>query len=142
MAGRPFKLLSDQPPPLHGGSSLKYQFEKAVASSGLDFDPASLDGKDWGALDLFRQFLFYQTHLSQPNTLARFRGMIQDMLGNEFYVGAFKDDGDVWITSKFIDVCFIAFLLKVSSALFFNYNTSLGPPFRVLVDTNFINFSI
>ncbi|KAL0004028.1 hypothetical protein SO802_011589 [Lithocarpus litseifolius] len=65
MAGRPFKLLFDQPPPLHGGSSLKYQFEKAVASSGLDFDPASLDGKDWGALDLFRQFLFYQTHLSQ-----------------------------------------------------------------------------
>ncbi|KAF3959568.1 hypothetical protein CMV_015632 [Castanea mollissima] len=31
---------------------------------------------------------------------------------------------------------------KVSSALFFNYNTSLGPPYRVLVDTNFINFSI
>ncbi|KAB1219597.1 rRNA-processing protein FCF1 [Morella rubra] len=31
---------------------------------------------------------------------------------------------------------------KVSSALFFNYNTSLGPPYRVLIDTNFINFSI
>ncbi|KAF9614548.1 hypothetical protein IFM89_019295 [Coptis chinensis] len=30
----------------------------------------------------------------------------------------------------------------VSSALFFNYNTALGPPYRVLVDTNFINFSI
>lgn len=26
--------------------------------------------------------------------------------------------------------------------MFFQYNTSLGPPFRVLVDTNFINFSI
>lgn len=26
----------------------------------------------------------------QPNTLVRFRGMIQDMLGNEFYVGAYK----------------------------------------------------
>jgi len=29
-----------------------------------------------------------------------------------------------------------------SSALFFKYNTQLGPPYRVLVDTNFINFSI
>ncbi|KAL0642575.1 hypothetical protein Bca4012_040865 [Brassica carinata] len=27
----------------------------------------------------------------QPNTLVRFRGMIQDMLGNEFYAGAYKD---------------------------------------------------
>jgi len=31
---------------------------------------------------------------------------------------------------------------KVSSALFFKYNTQLGPPYHVLVDTNFINFSI
>ncbi|CAN6483306.1 unnamed protein product [Victoria cruziana] len=30
----------------------------------------------------------------------------------------------------------------VSSALYFTYNTALGPPYRVLVDTNFINFSI
>jgi len=29
-----------------------------------------------------------------------------------------------------------------SSALFFQYNTQLGPPFHILVDTNFINFSI
>ncbi|KAK7324816.1 hypothetical protein VNO77_28674 [Canavalia gladiata] len=29
-----------------------------------------------------------------------------------------------------------------SAALFFQYNTALGPPYRVLVDTNFINFSI
>merc|ERR1712029_680186 len=29
-----------------------------------------------------------------------------------------------------------------SSALFFQYNTGLGPPFHVLIDTNFINFSI
>ncbi|KAH1196104.1 rRNA-processing protein FCF1 [Glycine max] len=29
-----------------------------------------------------------------------------------------------------------------SSALFFQYNTALGPPYRILVDTNFINFSI
>lgn len=31
---------------------------------------------------------------------------------------------------------------QMSSALFFQYNTQLGPPFHVLVDTNFINFSI
>jgi len=28
------------------------------------------------------------------------------------------------------------------SSMFFTYNTNLGPPFHVLVDTNFINFSI
>ena len=26
--------------------------------------------------------------------------------------------------------------------MFFQYNTQLGPPYHVLVDTNFINFSI
>ncbi|CAA2998100.1 rRNA-processing FCF1 homolog [Olea europaea subsp. europaea] len=31
---------------------------------------------------------------------------------------------------------------QVSSALYFKHNTALGPPYRVLVDTNFINFSI
>jgi len=29
-----------------------------------------------------------------------------------------------------------------STAMFFNYNNQLGPPFRILCDTNFINFSI
>ncbi|XP_012521778.1 rRNA-processing protein FCF1 homolog [Monomorium pharaonis] len=29
-----------------------------------------------------------------------------------------------------------------SSALFFQYNMQLGPPYHVLIDTNFINFSI
>ena len=29
-----------------------------------------------------------------------------------------------------------------SSALFFRYNTQLGPPYHILLDTNFINFSI
>ena len=28
------------------------------------------------------------------------------------------------------------------TALFFRYNTQLGPPYQVLIDTNFINFSI
>uniref|UniRef100_A0A1B6KQ35 rRNA-processing protein FCF1 homolog n=2 Tax=Graphocephala atropunctata TaxID=36148 RepID=A0A1B6KQ35_9HEMI len=31
---------------------------------------------------------------------------------------------------------------QVSSALFFQYNTQLGPPYHVLIDTNFVNFSI
>lgn len=31
---------------------------------------------------------------------------------------------------------------QVASSLFFRYNTSLGPPYHVIVDTNFINFSI
>lgn len=31
---------------------------------------------------------------------------------------------------------------QVPSCLFFQYNTNLGPPYHVLVDTNFINFSI
>ncbi|GMY08375.1 mini-chromosome maintenance complex-binding protein [Fagus crenata] len=94
--------------------AVRSTFEKAVSSSG--FNPASLNGKDWGALDLFHQFLFDQANLSQvpilngetikwvqPNTLVRFRGMIQDMLGNEFYVGVYKD-GSVWRTNKFMDV--------------------------------------
>nr|CAH0111509.1 unnamed protein product [Daphnia galeata] len=29
-----------------------------------------------------------------------------------------------------------------SSALFFQYNTQLGPPYHILMDTNFINFSV
>ncbi|CAG8611319.1 5098_t:CDS:2, partial [Diversispora eburnea] len=33
-------------------------------------------------------------------------------------------------------------LPQVASSLFFRYNTALGPPYHVLVDTNFINFSI
>lgn len=31
---------------------------------------------------------------------------------------------------------------KYSSALFFKYNTQLGPPYYVLIDTNFVNFAI
>lgn len=43
--------------------AVRSTFEKAVSSSG--FNPASLNGKDWGALDLFHQFLFDQANLSQ-----------------------------------------------------------------------------
>ncbi|TKY73940.1 Mini-chromosome maintenance complex-binding protein [Spatholobus suberectus] len=93
--------------------AVRSTFDTAIASGS---DPSSLDGRDWGALPLFRRFLFDQSRLSEvpvltpatirlvkPNTLVRFRGMIQDMLGNEFYVGAYKD-GSVWRTNKFMDV--------------------------------------
>lgn len=33
-------------------------------------------------------------------------------------------------------------ITQAPTALFFSYNTQLGPPYHVLVDTNFINFSI
>jgi U3 small nucleolar RNA-associated protein 24 len=31
---------------------------------------------------------------------------------------------------------------QVASSLFFKYNAALGPPYHILMDTNFINFSI
>ncbi|XP_012840012.1 PREDICTED: mini-chromosome maintenance complex-binding protein [Erythranthe guttata] len=106
MVGLPYDCLAN---PL---GAVRLTFEKAV---GAGSDPAALDGKDWGTADLFRQFLFDDGALSQvpilnpstikrvqPNTLVRFRGMIQDMLGNEFYVGAYKD-GCKWRTNKFAD---------------------------------------
>jgi U3 small nucleolar RNA-associated protein 24 len=31
---------------------------------------------------------------------------------------------------------------KEPSSMFFMHNTALGPPYRILLDTNFINFSI
>lgn len=31
---------------------------------------------------------------------------------------------------------------QANTALFFQYNEQLGPPYHILVDTNFINFSI
>ncbi|KAL0359119.1 UNVERIFIED_CONTAM: Mini-chromosome maintenance complex-binding protein [Sesamum angustifolium] len=106
MVGLPYDCLAN---PL---GAVRLTFEKAVASGS---DPATLDGKDWGAAELFRLFLFDDGGLSQvpmlnqstikwvqPNTLVRFRGMIQDMLGNEYYVGAYKD-GDMWRTNKFAD---------------------------------------
>ncbi|KAA8539502.1 hypothetical protein F0562_026194 [Nyssa sinensis] len=107
MVGLPYDCLVN---PL---GAVRLTFEKAVASGS---DRVTFDGRDWGAIDLFREFLFENGGLSQvpilnsaniqwtqPNTLVRFRGMIQDMLGNEFYVGAYKD-GAIWRTNKFTDV--------------------------------------
>ncbi|XP_072984466.1 mini-chromosome maintenance complex-binding protein [Typha latifolia] len=110
MVGLPYDFLAN---PL---GAVRLSFEKAVASSPVDADPvATFRGKDWGAVDLFRDFLFEDGGLSevpvldasslrwiQPNTLVRFRGMVQDMLGNEYYLGAFKD-GSTWRTNKFTD---------------------------------------
>ncbi|XAR66020.1 hypothetical protein NMG60_11012059 [Bertholletia excelsa] len=107
MVGLPYDCLAN---PL---GAVRLTFDKAVASGS---DLATFDGVDWGAVDLFRQFLFDDGGLSQvpivngenirwiqPNALVRFRGMIQDMPGNEFYVGAYKD-GATWRTNKFTDV--------------------------------------
>ncbi|KMT18905.1 hypothetical protein BVRB_2g030060 [Beta vulgaris subsp. vulgaris] len=107
MVGLPYDCLAN---PL---GAVRLTFDKAV-SSGLN--PSTSDGSDWGAVDLFRQFLFDDSGISQvpilnatsvkyiqPNTLVRFRGMIQDMLGNEFYAGVYKD-GSTWRTNKYSDV--------------------------------------
>ena len=40
------------------------------------------------------------------------------------------------------NLSFFFYSTQTSSALFFQYNTQLGPPYHVIVDTNFINFSI
>ncbi|XP_023553593.1 mini-chromosome maintenance complex-binding protein-like [Cucurbita pepo subsp. pepo] len=106
MVGLPYDFLVN---PL---GAVRSTFDQAISSGS---NPASFDGKDWGALDPFRHFLFDQDGLSkvpilnassvkwvQPNCLVRFKGMIQDMLGNEFYVGAYKD-GSTWKTTKFTD---------------------------------------
>ncbi|XP_076908974.1 mini-chromosome maintenance complex-binding protein-like [Bidens hawaiensis] len=107
MVGRPYDCLAN---PL---GAVRFTFDKAVSSGS---DPASFDRNDWGVADLFREFLFDNDGLTQvpmltpstikwiqPNSLVRFRGMIQDMLGNEFYVGAYKNN-DTWNTNKFTDV--------------------------------------
>ncbi|XP_008782636.2 mini-chromosome maintenance complex-binding protein [Phoenix dactylifera] len=110
MVGLPYDFLAN---PL---GAVRLSFEKAVAEAPPNVDPpAAFRGKDWGVLDLFRDFLFEQGGLSQvpvldastirwiqPNTLVRVRGMVQDMLGNEFYIGAYKD-GSIWRTNKFTD---------------------------------------
>lgn len=58
MVGLPYDCLAN---PL---GAVRLTFEKAVASGS---DPEALDGRDWGAADLFRQFLFDEGGLSQVN---------------------------------------------------------------------------
>ncbi|KAG8473879.1 hypothetical protein CXB51_035974 [Gossypium anomalum] len=112
MGGPPYDCLVN---PL---GAVRLTFEKAIGSESEipPIHPSAFNGKDWGALELFRHFLFQESGLSQvpilnpktlrwvqPNSLVRYRGMIQDMLGNEFYAGAYKD-GNLWRTNKFMDV--------------------------------------
>ncbi|WVZ19890.1 hypothetical protein V8G54_007212 [Vigna mungo] len=107
MVGPQYDFLSN---PL---GAVRSTFDTAIAAGT---DPSSFEGRDWGAISLFRRFLFDQSGISQvplltptsirflrPHTLVLYRGMIQDMPGNEFYVGAYKD-GSVWRTNKFMDV--------------------------------------
>lgn len=52
--------------------AVRLAFEKAVASSPPDADlAAAFRGKDWGAVDLFRDFLFEQGGLSQVSLWKR-----------------------------------------------------------------------
>ncbi|KAL8148561.1 mini-chromosome maintenance complex-binding protein isoform X2 [Apium graveolens] len=113
MVGREYDLVGN---PL---GAVRSTFEKAIEAGGSNPEPSFLiDGKDWGATQLFHQFLLDQPsalsqipildrtslpHL-QPNTLVRYRGMVQDMLGNEFYVGVHKNGEGSWTTNKFTDV--------------------------------------
>ncbi|KAK8651463.1 hypothetical protein V6N13_141064 [Hibiscus sabdariffa] len=111
MGGPPYDCMAN---PL---GAVRLTFEKAIGlGSETVTHPSAFEGKDWGALELFRHFLFQESGLSkvpilnpktlrwvQHNSLVRYRGMIQDMLGNEFYVGAYRDDGSSWRTNKFTD---------------------------------------
>ena len=56
MVGLPYDCLAN---PL---GAVRLTFEQAVASG---IDPATFDGKDWGATDLFRDFLYEDDGLSQ-----------------------------------------------------------------------------
>lgn len=56
MVGLPYDFLAN---PL---GAIRLTFEKAVASG---FDPTISESTDWGAADLFREFLFDQDGLSQ-----------------------------------------------------------------------------
>ena len=54
--------------------AVRSTFEKAIASGS---DPASLNGNDWGAVHLFRQFLFDHNGLSQVNHTPLFPTLIE-----------------------------------------------------------------
>lgn len=93
--------------------AVRFMFDKAVSAGA---DPSKLGRGDWGATELFHKFIFQdggllrvpeinsvQLDSIQPNSLVRFRGMVQDMFETEFYVGAFKD-GSSWRTNKYADI--------------------------------------
>ncbi|XP_026412288.1 mini-chromosome maintenance complex-binding protein-like [Papaver somniferum] len=107
MGGIPFDCLAN---PL---GAVRITFERSISSGS---DPKTFNSKDWGAIEVLKECLFDQNGISQvpildsstigrikPNSLVRFRGMVQDMLGNELYVGAYKDES-TWRTNKYTDV--------------------------------------
>lgn len=56
-----------------------------------------------------------------------------------------KNEADIILgkaKKKTFDDKVIHYIEQGNPALFFRYNTNLGPPYRILLDTNFINFSI
>lgn len=63
MVGLPYDCLAN---PL---GAVRLTFERAVSCGS---DPVALDGKDWGAAELFRQFLFDDGGLSQVCFLSLF----------------------------------------------------------------------
>lgn len=60
MVGLPYDFLVN---PL---GAVRSTFEKAISSGS---NPASFDGKDWGALEPFQHFLFDQNGLSKVQSL-------------------------------------------------------------------------
>ncbi|KAJ0605272.1 putative mini-chromosome maintenance complex-binding protein [Helianthus annuus] len=90
MVGRQYDYLIN---PL---GAVRSTFEKVVATGA---DPTSFDGKDWGVPILTHSTVKWV----QANLSVRFRGMIQDMLGNECYVGPYKNEG-TWNSNKFTDI--------------------------------------
>eukprot|EP00037_Helgoeca_nana_P014130 m.131113 g.131113 ORF g.131113 m.131113 type:complete len:197 (-) comp22406_c0_seq1:124-714(-) len=67
-------------------------------------------------------------------------GLVKRMLSKK-ELPAGKNDGKKKDSGKAIEKA-VKHVEKSSSALYFKYNTQLGPPYNILVDTNFINFSI
>lgn len=103
----------------------------------------------WDYLKLHKQHTtlntFYELYKNLPITSVVLPMIFESILVTwhivlSFLIHSFKS---VKVHSKcaFIQL-FLSFSDQVSSALFFQYNTQLGPPYYILVDTNFINFSI
>ncbi|GLJ14702.1 hypothetical protein SUGI_0238350 [Cryptomeria japonica] len=107
MGGPAFDCLSN---PL---GTVRFMFEKAISAGA---DPSKLNKSDWGTIELFQKFVYQDGGLQKvpeinqvkldsipPNSLVRFRGIVQDMFDSEFYVGVFKD-GSTWRTNKYADM--------------------------------------
>lgn len=104
MVGKAYDCLAN---PL---GAVRYLFDNAAAQGAVD-----QRGGDWGVHPLFSKALLDDGALAQvpeinsvpldaipANSLVRFRGMVQDMLNVEYYIGAYKD-GELWRTNKYSD---------------------------------------